>query len=62
MEVQAQASYLYLYAIFRSVCESSQGEIPNALDGYAGDDSEDRKEDEGGEVQEDYDPKYEGRI
>lgn len=62
MQVEAQASDLYLQAIAGSVCDPSEGEVPYALDRDAGQDTEDGEDDKGAEVEQDDEAEDEGRI
>lgn len=62
MEVQAQTSDLYLQAISGGVCDASEGEVSNALDGDARENAQDGEEDKGAEVEQDDDAEDEGRI
>lgn len=62
MQVEAQASNLYLQAIAGSICDPSEGEVPNALDRDAGQDAEDGEDDKGAEVEQDDEAEDEGWI
>lgn len=62
MDVEAQATDLDLDAIFEDVGKAAQGEVADALDGEAGEDSDDGEEDKGGEVEDNEDSEDEGRI
>lgn len=62
MDVETEAPDLDLDAIFGNVCEASQGEVADALDGKTGEDSNDGEEDKRGEVEDDKDAEDEGGI
>lgn len=62
VDVEAEATDLYLKAVSRGVGEAAQREVSDALDGDAGDDAEDGEKDEGGQVDEDEDATNKGRV
>lgn len=62
VNVETEAPDLDLDAIPGDVCDASQREVADALDGEAGEDSDDGEEDKGGEVEDDEDAEDEGGI
>lgn len=62
VDIEAEAADLYFKAVSRGVGEAAQREVSDALDGNAGDDSEDGEKDEGGQIQEDEDATNKGRV
>lgn len=62
MQIQTQTSDLNLDAIAWGVCETSQGEVADALDGYAGYNADDCEDDKGCKVKQNEETEYEGRI
>lgn len=62
MDVEPETADLDTDTITWGICESSQRKIADALDRDACDDAEDGEEDKGGEVEEDDNSEYEGRV